>query len=74
METPPAASHTLHIAGMSCDHCVRAVRQALSNVEGLVVDAVEVGAATVHSDPSVSWGNLEPHVRDALAEAGYALA
>ncbi|MBE2185145.1 MAG: heavy-metal-associated domain-containing protein [Rhodothermales bacterium] len=75
METPAPASRTLRIDGMSCGHCVRAVREALGSVEGLAVDEVQVGEATVRpADSSVSWDALEPRVRDAVGAAGYALA
>lgn len=74
METP-ISTRTLHIGGMSCDHCVRAVREALGSVEGLAVDDVQIGEATVRpSDPSIAWDVLEPRLRAALDEAGYALA
>ena len=38
------------IAGMSCDHCVAAVRKALEGVSGLTVHAVEIGFAKVMAD------------------------
>lgn len=42
----------LSIEGMSCDHCVRAVRSALSRLPGVEVKRVEVGAAAVAFDPA----------------------
>ncbi|MCA0268697.1 MAG: heavy-metal-associated domain-containing protein [Bacteroidetes bacterium] len=78
METPipsPAPTHTLRIEGMSCGHCVRAVREALEPVDGVAVDDVTVGEATIRLDATAaSWGDVEPRIRQALAEAGYALA
>lgn len=41
------------IEGMSCDHCVRAVRKALEEVEGVTVESVEIGRALVGYDPDV---------------------
>lgn len=35
---------------MSCSHCVHAVRQALAGIEGVDVESVEIGSATVHYD------------------------
>ena len=42
----------LTIDGMSCSHCVAAVGKALESVEGVQVDEVKVGAATVTYDPA----------------------
>lgn len=38
---------TIEIGGMSCGHCVSSVRKALAAVDGVQVDDVRVGAATV---------------------------
>jgi copper chaperone len=60
---------TLRVDGMSCGHCVSSVRQALSTVDGVRVDDVRIGTATVSFDPAqVSVGTLI----DAVADAGYA--
>lgn len=42
---------TLNIEGMSCSHCVSAVRRALSGIAGVSVERVEVGSATIGYDP-----------------------
>lgn len=42
----------LSIEGMHCDGCVRRVTNALNSVEGIRVDSVEVGSATVAADPA----------------------
>lgn len=62
------------VEGMTCGHCVAAVKSEVSAIEG--VDAVEIvlkngGASrvTVRSSASVS----PAAVRDAVAEAGYTL-
>jgi copper chaperone len=47
----------LNVEGMSCDHCVRAVREALSKVSGVdrVVDVSrERGEAIVDGRPDVA--------------------
>lgn len=60
----------LTIEGMSCDHCVRAVRQALQQVPGLRVGDVSVGSATVEYDPAAVTTD---QLADALADEGYTL-
>jgi copper chaperone CopZ len=44
----------LKVGGMSCGHCVASVRSALESIEGVTVDQVSVGSATVHYDPSTT--------------------
>lgn len=58
----------LTIEGMTCEHCVRAVRGALENVPGVRVEAVDIGSATVEYDPERV--NEETLV-DAIADEGY---
>jgi copper chaperone len=59
---------TLRVDGMSCGHCVSAVREALSSVEGVRVEDIRIGQATVSVDShGVQLGTLI----DAVAEAGY---
>ena len=43
---------TLRISGMSCGHCERAVRGALTGIPGVELDAVTIGSATLRFDPS----------------------
>lgn len=42
----------LSIEGMHCDGCVRRVANALTGVEGVRVESVEVGSARVVFDPA----------------------
>lgn len=56
------------ISGMSCGHCVRAVRQALEGVPGVEVSAVAIGSAVVQHDPAVASVGA---IVDALSDAGY---
>jgi copper chaperone CopZ len=58
----------LTIEGMSCDHCVRAVRGRLERTDGVKVDEVKVGSATVEYDPAKT--NIE-EIEDAIADEGY---
>ena len=58
----------LEVSGMSCGHCVSAVRDALGAVPGVIVDSVSVGSASITYDESqTNVGELV----DAIAEAGY---
>jgi copper chaperone len=61
----------LTIEGMSCGHCVRAVTKALEGIEGLKIQGVEVGSATVEHDPA----SVPPEeVASAVEQAGFAVA
>lgn len=64
-------TETFSVAGMSCDHCVRAVTQELDRLEGVRTVSVDLvaGTATV---TSVSPLDREA-VRAAVDEAGYEL-
>ena len=61
-------STTLSIDGMTCSHCVRSVRQALEALDGVEVERVEVGTATVSHDPAVT---PTEKLAEAVADAGY---
>ena len=43
---------TLAIDGMSCTHCVAAVRSALEELDGVRAENVAIGSATVAYDPN----------------------
>ena len=58
----------LTIEGMSCEHCVRAVRGRLERTPGVKVDDVQVGSATIDIDPAkTSVDDIE----EAIADEGY---
>lgn len=58
----------LAIEGMSCQHCVMAVRKALGGVPGVVESNVQVGSALVKYDESrVSRKDIE----GGIEKAGY---
>jgi copper chaperone len=59
---------SLAITGMSCGHCVRAVDQALRQVPGVEVNAVQLGSATVSYDPAVT---SPEQITKAVTESGY---
>jgi len=61
-------TQNLTIGGMSCGHCVMAVRRALESIEGVTVDEVRIGHATVQFDESGVQGDV---VAEAVRDAGY---
>ena len=63
----PATTYT--VVGMTCDHCVHAVTEEVSQVPGVTGVDVDLasGRVTVTSDSPVD----EPAVRAAVEEAGY---
>lgn len=63
-------TETLTIDGMSCAHCVRAVQETLSGIDGVAVEHVQVGEARVEIDESRA---TTEGIAAALAEEGYTL-
>ena len=63
---------TFTVTGMTCDHCVAAVREEIARVEGVAEVDVDLGtgAVTVQSDRPVD----ATAVAAAVDEAGYALS
>lgn len=58
----------LEVSGMSCGHCISAVREALSALPGVKVEDVQIGSATVtFDDEKAKVGDLV----DAVYDAGY---
>ena len=61
--------HELEIEGMSCGHCVAAVSEALTELPGVSVDQVRIGAAQVTYHPD----QVSPEqIVLAVEDAGYA--
>ena len=56
------------IEGMSCQHCVMAVRKELARVEGITVQEVTVGKASVRIDSDSVTDDV---IAAAIEEAGY---
>ncbi len=65
-----AAHETLTITGMTCEHCVRAVRQAIDSVDGAQAQSVAIGTATVAYDER----EVRSDVIEAIESEGYAIA
>ncbi len=59
---------TMEIRGMSCGHCLNAVSRALNAVDGVKVEEVRIGSATLEYDPARV---TTEKIRDAVADAGY---
>ena len=62
----------LQIEGMSCDHCVQHVKEALETVRGVKSAAVSLKgkSAEVEHEDNLNLGKLKAAVED----AGYAVA
>ena len=56
------------IEGMSCSHCVMAVRRELSRLENVKIDDVQIGKAKVEFDESITEESL---IINAIEEAGF---
>ena len=63
------ASTTYRVAGMTCDHCVNAVRSEIERVQGVSDVLVELasGLVTVVADRPLD----DAAIRAAVDEAGY---
>ena len=59
---------TLHISGMSCGHCLNAVKNALSRAEGVALKSVQMGRAELEYDPAIT---SPEKIAGAVADAGY---
>lgn len=59
----------LKIDGMSCGHCIAAIKKALQ-ITGIEVKSVSIGEAVVERDPLQC--DIE-RIREAIDEAGYNL-
>ena len=62
------AETNVKIEGMSCQHCVMAVKKALGGVPAVIESNVQVGSATVKYDESKG---SESDIRNAIEKAGY---
>ncbi len=58
----------IKIEGMSCNHCVMAVKKELSKIENIKIQDVQIGSAKIEYDEnSINENMLEA----AVEEAGY---
>lgn len=63
---------TLHIIGMTCQHCVTAVEQALGRVDGLTDVEVNLDSAT--ATYSKEKPVFDEDIVKAIEDAGYKVA
>jgi copper chaperone len=61
-------SLNLTIEGMSCEHCVRAVKGRLAATPGIEVEDVQVGSARLRYDPQRTSPDA---IEEAIADEGY---
>ena len=61
----------MNIEGMTCGHCVIAVRKALEGLDGVQVERVAVGGATVAFDPTHTSNDA---IAQAIEDEGYTVA
>ena len=59
---------TLGIAGMTCGHCLNAVKKALAELPGVQVDSVRMGRAEVQFDSALMNAD---RIIAAIDAAGY---
>lgn len=62
------AEVTVRIEGMSCQHCVMAVRKAVESVKGVSGAQVEIGKAVVSFDETKA---RITDIEEAVKNAGY---
>ena len=62
------AETTVKIEGMSCQHCVMAVKKALGGVPAVIESDVQIGSARVKYDESKT---KETDIKSAIEKAGY---
>lgn len=58
----------LRIEGMTCQHCVRAVKVRLERTPGVQLRAVEIGSAELSFDPART--NVD-EIEEAISDEGY---
>jgi copper chaperone len=58
----------IEIVGMTCEHCVRAVRNRLSSTPGITVKDVKVGAVDLQIDDTRATMD---DIEDAISDEGY---
>ena len=61
---------SMKIDGMTCGHCVAAVKSALNGVDGVQVERVAVGTAAVAFDPTRTSNDA---IAQAIEDEGYSV-
>jgi copper chaperone len=60
----------LEVKGMSCQHCVNSISEALSTIEGIESSIIDLETKTVSIDFDPTVVTLE-NIIDAIEELGY---
>lgn len=63
---------TVTVTGMTCGHCVSAVRKEIGGIAGVTAVDVDLASGAVTIDSDVPIGT--DAIKDAVEEAGYAVA
>ncbi len=63
-------TQTLHIEGMTCNHCVMHVKKELSKLPNIAIEDVQIGKATVQFDETIT---TFADFSNAISESGYTL-
>ncbi|MEO6877781.1 MAG: heavy-metal-associated domain-containing protein [Gemmatimonadaceae bacterium] len=58
----------LTVEGMTCEHCVRAVRGRLEKTPGVKLEDVQIGSVLLDYDPART--NIDD-IEEAIADEGY---
>ena len=61
---------TIHVEGMSCDHCVQTITKAVMDVQGVKEVSVNLEGKQVSVDYDEREGALK-EITGAIAEAGF---
>ncbi|MFD1212183.1 heavy-metal-associated domain-containing protein [Arthrobacter sp. GCM10027362] len=62
----------INIDGMTCNHCIDAVTEELSSLEGVQQVDIELNKGGISTATVTSTGALDPEqIGEAVAEAGY---
>ncbi len=62
---------TMKIDGMTCGNCVAHVTKALKSLDGVTLEQVNIGSATVSFDPNAT---SQDRITSAIEDEGYAIA
>lgn len=68
------ATTTINVSGLTCNHCVNAVKDELGAIDGVQsvdVELVEGGISPVTIESTIPLADA--HVNDAIDEAGYTI-
>ena len=68
-------TRTYDVTGMTCEHCVQAVTEELTALDGVTAVTIELAAGGTSAVTVHSSAPLDPaEVAEAVDEAGYVLA